>query len=230
MAKVLYGEMISDMRGKLNGTVHSKNRSGQYMRTKVSPVNPQTSFQANVRSSFAFFTQNWRALTAAQRASWNAVVDQFQKINVFGKSFKVTGANLYIGLNRNIATIAGTAITSPPTPSTVTAVTSMSAVADVSDATIVLTYAPAIPAGQKLALFATAAHSAGIYFVKNKLRLIGYLVTANASPYDITSLYEAKFGTGWKSAGLVLDIEAKPIVTASGIAAPVFSTRTTVQA
>jgi len=34
-ARVKYGEMIADMRGKINGTVHAKNRAGAYMRNKT---------------------------------------------------------------------------------------------------------------------------------------------------------------------------------------------------
>lgn len=220
MAKVKYGEMIADIRGKINGTVHSKNRSGAYMRNKTSPVNPQSASQSGVRNSFATFAQGWRSLTAAQRAAWTSAVDAFQKTNVFGDNFKLTGANLYMSLNRVIATIAGTAITSPPIPAAVTGVTSQSADCDVSDATIELTYAPAIPAAQTLAVYATAPQSAGVNFVKNKYRYIGKLVTANTSPYDITSLYEAKFGTGWKTAGQKVFFKTVPIITLSGISAP----------
>lgn len=230
MAKVKYGEMIADLRGKINGTVHSKNRSGQYMRNKTSPVNPQSTSQSGVRNSFTTFAQGWRSLTAAQRSAWAGVVDAFTKSNVFGDTVRLTGANLYMMLNRVIATIGGTAITSPPIPAAVTGITSASAVADVSDATIVLTYAPAIPAAQTTQVWATAPQSAGVSFVKNKYRYIGKMVTANASPFDITSMYEAKFGTGWKTAGQKVFIRQVPVITASGIAASGLDISTVVQA
>lgn len=219
MAKVKYGEMIADLRGKINGTVHSKNRSGQYMRNKTSPVNPQSTSQSGVRNSFTTFAQGWRSLTATQRASWSGVVDAFTKSNVFGDTVRLTGANLYMMLNRVIATIGGTAITTPPIPAAVTGVTSASVAADVSDATILLTYAPAIPATQTTQVWATAPQSAGVTFVKNKYRYIGKMVTANASPFDITSMYEAKFGAGWKVAGQKVFIRQVPVITLSGIAA-----------
>ena len=146
MAKAKYGEMLADLRGKINGTVHSKNRFGQYMRNKTSPVNPQTTSQSGVRNSFSTFAQGWRSLTAAQRAAWISAVDGFTKTNVFGDTYKLTGANLYMSLNRNIATAAGAAITSPPIPAAVTGITALSCDPDVSDATIVATYTPAIPA------------------------------------------------------------------------------------
>lgn len=220
MAKVKYGEMIADLRGKINGTVHSKNRSGQYMRNKTSPVNPQSVSQSGVRNSFATYSQGWRALTAAQRNSWAGVVDLFTKSNVFGDNVRLTGANIYMMLNRVIATIAGTPITTPPILSAPTGILTSSIAADVSDATILQTYTPAIPATGTVQVWATAPQSAGVSFVKNKFRYIGKMVTANASPYDITSMYEAKFGTGWKVAGQKVFTRLVPVVTLAGIAAP----------
>lgn len=219
-AKVKYGEMIADMRGKINGTVHSKNRSGQYMRNKTSPVNPQTASQSGVRNSFSTFAQGWRSLTQAQRDSWTSAAENFTKTNVFGDNVKLTGANLYMSLNRNIATAGGVAISDPPLPAAVTGITSLSGDPDVSDGTIVMTYTPAIPASGTVLIFATAPQSAGVKFVKNKYRFIEAIVAADVSPYDITTAYEAKFGTGWKVAGQKVFVKFVPMITLSGITAP----------
>jgi len=220
MARVKYGEMIADLRGKINGTVHSKNRSGAYMRNKTSPVNPQTTFQSAVRNSFAQFAQGWRSLTENQRTAWKSAVDAFSRTNVFGDNVKLTGANLYMSLNRVIDTISGTAITSPPIPAAVTAVDSLSVASAAGAGTMIATYSPAIPATQTVAVYATAPQSAGVSFVKNKYRFIEAITTADASPYTIAATYEAKFGTGWKTAGQKVFVKFVPIVTLSGISAP----------
>jgi hypothetical protein len=52
MAKIKFGMMMTDARGKLGGHVFSKNRSGAYVRTKVTPVNGQTTAQTGVRAIF----------------------------------------------------------------------------------------------------------------------------------------------------------------------------------
>jgi len=220
MAKVKYGEMIADLRGKINGTVHSKNRAGQYMRNKTSPVNPQSTAQSSVRNSFATYAQGWRALTANQRAAWTGGVENFVRNNVFGDAVRMTGANLYMALNRVIATIGGTPISSPPVVSAPTGILTFTLVADVSDVTILATYTPAIPAAGTVQVWATAPVSAGISFVKNKFRYIGKMVTADASPFDISSMYEEKFGTGWLTPGQKIFVKLVPVVTLSGIAAP----------
>ncbi len=216
-AKVKYGEMIADMRGKVNGTVHSKNRFGAYMRNKTSPVNPQTTFQSAVRNSFTQFAQGWRSLTQAQRLSWSGAVDSFAKTNVFGDLTKLTGSNLYMSINRILDTIGSSPLTSPPLPAAVEAVDSMSVAALAGAGTMIVTYAPAIAANQTTAIFATAPVSAGVNFVKNKYRHIENIVTADASPYDIATAYEAKFGTGWKTAGQKVFVKMVPVLTAEGI-------------
>jgi hypothetical protein len=193
--KVKWGALMVDGRGKIGGQVASKNRNGAYMRTKVSPVNRKTSAQTLVRSRLAGFSQGWAGLTQAQREAWNAAVTNFQKSNIFGDLVKPTGFNLYQRLNNNIAIGGGTAITTPPLLTSVTAFTSLSANAAAGTPAVTLTYAPAIPAAEYVKVFATAGQSAGKSFVKSEFRLIGTLVTANASPFALLSLYTAKFGS-----------------------------------
>src|SRR6056297_1294291 len=97
--KMKFGALVTDGRGKIGGQVASKNRYGSYLRTKVTPSNPQTASQLNVRSVLAALSSGWRDLTQAQRDGWNAAVLDFQKTNVFGDTITPTGKNLYTRLN-----------------------------------------------------------------------------------------------------------------------------------
>ena len=93
--KIKWGALVTDGRGKIGGQVASRNRSGAYMRNKVTPVNPQTDAQQRSRSILASFSEGWRGLTEAQRAAWNAAVSQFETTDVFGDTIQPTGKNLY---------------------------------------------------------------------------------------------------------------------------------------
>ena len=53
MAKILMTAIVADIRNKLNGSVFSKNRYGAYVRTKVTPVNPQSTAQQNTRNNLS---------------------------------------------------------------------------------------------------------------------------------------------------------------------------------
>ena len=82
--KIKWGALVVDGSGKLGGHVASKNKGGNYLRTKVTPANPQTAAQSNVRSVFATISSGWSSLTEAQRLSFADKVSEYSKTNIFG--------------------------------------------------------------------------------------------------------------------------------------------------
>lgn len=195
MAKLKFGVVVVDARGKSNGHVFTKNRAGNVLRTKVTPVNPQTVSQTNVRSRFTTQSQGWRGLSEAQRTAWNAAVQFYKKTDVFGDMKTPSGFNLYCALNNNLALAGVSAISTPPVPAAVGAMSSMSVVMDNSSQSATLTFAPAIPAGSVVKLEATAAISPGVNYVKSQFRVIDVLTNSDTSPHVATTEYIAKFGS-----------------------------------
>lgn len=114
MALIKWGMMVVDGRGKLGGHVLTKSRNGASVRTKVTPTNPQTSYQQQNRAIFGQLSSNWTGLTEAQRQAWNSAVKEFEKTNIFGDLKAPAGRDLYISLNRNILQAGGTEILVPP--------------------------------------------------------------------------------------------------------------------
>lgn len=100
MAKIKWsGIGIVDGRGKINGTVLSKNRGGAYARVKVTPSNPRSAAQMFVRSNLAFLAQKWRTLTQNQRDAWSGAVSNYTRTDVFGDIKTPTGYNLFMRIN-----------------------------------------------------------------------------------------------------------------------------------
>lgn len=192
--KLKFGSFVVAGSGKIGGHVASRNRGGAYLRTKVTPVNPDTTYQAGVRSRLTNISQDWRSLTATQREAWNSAVGNFAKTDVFGDLKNPSGFNLYQRLNNNLQLVGGAALTLPPLPSDVYAPLTLSVVADVSDQSIDITYTDVIPAGQAVKVFATPGLSPGINFVKSEYRLLEVIVAADVSPYDIGPAWTARFG------------------------------------
>lgn len=215
MAKVLFSALISDMRNKLNGSVFAKNRGGSYLRTKVTPVNPQTVAQVAARNKLTQFSQSWRSLTEAQREAWKAAVDQWSTTDVFGSSVTPSGSALYIRLNINIANAGGTAINTPPLPVGADALGTLEVAADVSDNSIELTLDIAtVPAGHALYIEATAQMSPGISNANSKFRHVQTAAAATTSPIDIVTAYTTKFGA--LTAGQKLFVRARLIRLTTG--------------
>jgi hypothetical protein len=195
MAKVKFSALISEMRNKLNGSVFARNRGGNYLRTKVTPVNPQSLAQVQARALLTQFAQSWRGLTQAQIQAWNAAVDQWSTTDVFGDSVTPSGSALYIRLNINISLAGGTAINTPPSPVGADALTGLSLAADAGAGDFDVTFAPAaVPAGHAMFVETTPMLSPGISNANNRFRRIATLAPAATSPADLATEQIAKFG------------------------------------
>jgi len=196
MAKVKFSALVSEMRNKLNGSVFARNRGGAYLRTKVTPVNPQTLAQVQARSRLTQFSQSWRSLTQPERDAWNAVVDQWATTDVFGDVVNPSGQNLYIRLNINIAIAGGISINTPPTPVGAEALTLLVLDADAGAGDFDVTFAPdPVPLNHAMVVDSTPMLSPGINNASAKFRQIAVVAAAETSPADLASEQIAKFGS-----------------------------------
>lgn len=194
MAKIKFGMIVTDGRGKLGGQVFSKNRSGSYIRTKVTPVNPQTTIQQAVRASFGAFSQAWSGLSASTILAWNEAVSSWSKTDIFGDLRNPTGKNLYVRLNQQLAVSLQASISTPPAKLEMVQGIVSAATVDATANTIDFT---GIYAGgdANVMIFATPPLSAGTSYVKNKLRLIYPTLASSFSDLACYAAYETVFGT-----------------------------------
>jgi hypothetical protein len=193
MALVKYGEFIVAMSGKAGGTINSNNRGGKYAKNWARPVNRNTIYQIGARNTQTRFAQLWRTLTAAQRAAWIAAAPTFPYVNRVGDTVFLSGFNLYCKLNINLALVGVTPLTTPPAAGGVTTVLTLTATEIAGVTTLTFTPTP-IPAGTNFLVWATPGLSAGVNYVKNQYRLIGFFAAAVTSPQVITTIYNARFG------------------------------------
>jgi len=225
--KTKWGALIVDGRGKLGGHVASKNKAGSYLRQKVTPTNPQTSYQTGVRNDHTSNSKAWRGLTAVQRTAWNNSVSDFVGTDIFGDSKSLSGFQLYCKLNGNLKNIGAAVISTPPSPAAVPCFTSLTAAADNSDAKVTLTYAGAIAATEKAVLECTSGLSAGISFAKSHYRKVMVMASTDISPFEAGAAYVIKFGT-FPAVGKKIFIRMKQVTIANGLAGSYISTSTVV--
>lgn len=192
--------LLADARGKLNGVVFTRGRYGSVIRTKVSPVQPDTSYQQLVKQNFGALAASWRGLTGLQIAAWNAAAANWPRTNVFGQQYTQSGMNLYIGLNTNLLTIGtGSTLSDPPEPEELPVIEPDGVAIDDSANTVFFTVRSGgsadVPAGYSLVVRSTGAISAGRRFVKNMFRVITALNTGtDTSVENLQGVYSAKFG------------------------------------
>ncbi len=215
MAKVKLSALVSEMRGKLNGSVFSRNRGGAYLRTKITPLNPQTLAQTLVRSAFTAVSQSWKAITQAQRDAWDASVNNFIGTDVFGDQKTPSGFNLFMKLNKNLSDVGVATLVLPPVPGAVQAFTSLSLSANTTLGTFDMTASDPVAANTSVKVFSTAGVSPGKTFVKSEFRQIGVLPSGSPAVNDFAANYIATFGS-LPSVGLKAFIKFVPVNELTG--------------
>lgn len=208
MAKIKFGMMMTDARGKLGGQVFSKNRSGAYVRTKVTPVNPRTVAQMVSRSILGILSAGWSGLTDAQRASFNNAVEEWQKTDIFGDLKKPTGKNLYTSLNKNLLQSDQSQILVAPEKRTFPEVGNVSIVYSVATSSFSVSNIVDIDNGL-YQVSGTPPLTQGTTFVKNRLRVLGYAASDSLIETMLSTAYVARFGD--LAAGDNVYFQIKPI-------------------
>lgn len=178
--------------GSVAGVTSSRNRFGQYRRTRAIPVNPNTTFQSQQRDRLGDMAMAWRGLTDAQRAGWASLGGQIVRTDSLGQTYTLTGLQAYCFVNINnldagVATVSDApAVTSPTGLLTATVTT--------TGGTLSLAYtATPLAADNKLFVYASPQRSAGRSFEAD-LRLIHISAAAAASPANILTAYTTRFG------------------------------------
>lgn len=191
--KLKFGAIVTDGRGKIGGHVASKNRAGAYLRTKVTPSNPNTVAQAQARGILASLSQGWSQLTDSQRQGWNDAVTEWSTTDIFGDIKKPSGINLFVKLNANLISVGYPTLVDVPAKSEVQAVVIVSASYSISTDILSINFDSALADGKVALIRATPKLSAGVSFVKSQFRVIGR-ENVQLDNVGLIGAYKSKFG------------------------------------
>ena len=178
--------------GSIAGTTSSRNRYGQYKRTRAIPVNPNTTYQGTQRARFGDMAQAWGDLTDAQRAGWKSLGLLVQRTDPLGQTYDLTGMGAYCMININNLD-AGNAVVSAA-PAVVSPAGLLTTVITTTGGVLSVAYTTTpLAAGTRLFSYASPQRSQGRSF-ENDLRLIAVSAAAAASPANLLAAYTARFG------------------------------------
>lgn len=222
--KIKYSALVSDARGKLNGSVASKNRYGQYLRNKMTPVNPQTTHQMAVRGQFGALSSLWPNLTQAKRDSWHTAGQDSPETNIFGDSI-VLQPNVFFIKRNMLLTTAGLPIIETAVKLLEVEYQNIefNALTDAT-MTIDLEHEYFNHGAEKMVVYATRPVSPGRKFLKNDYRVIGVLEETNftfQSSYrsaDIYDMYVNRFGA--PIVGSRVGVAVKCVNSSGGVSLP----------
>lgn len=217
MAKYTPGAIVSEVRGTIAATTHSRNRGKAVMRNRVTPINRRSTGQTSRRQRLASFASQFRGLTQAQIAGWNSAALNFPRQDNLGQTIFLTGEQLYCAFNINLQLIGVAAISDAPAPSSF-AVLALGSILPDSAGTFTVAFTPTpVPAGFTLVIRATAPKSAGRSFVSpSEFRFVQSFAAAQVSPANIFAAYSAIFTDLASAAGQKVFVEIFLVDAATG--------------
>jgi hypothetical protein len=202
--------------GSQADTTASRNRFGQYNRTRAQPVQPRTAAQVAVRGYLTDATQAWRELTDEARAGWNAYASEQPKLDSLGQTIFLTGHQTFVAMWISLTQAAlatppavPTEAPQPPPPAEV------SALDTTPTFDIGISTAPTVV--NKLLIFASPQVSAGRTF-NGDYRFIQRATAAVGGIVNIASNYSTKYGA--LILGRKIFLRCVTVTAAGGVSAP----------
>lgn len=99
MARILYGPLVTSVKGSISGVTFQGNPSGSIIRSRPHLSRVSTNKQTASHASLNNLIYLWGTITQPQRDSWNEYAAVWTKINKFGQSKTLTGLNWFTSLN-----------------------------------------------------------------------------------------------------------------------------------
>lgn len=116
MPKIKLSALVSDIKGKAQGSVFARNKGGLYFRNNPSGGGKKTAKWAKARSAFSSLASQWRNLSFQQTTAWNEAVQDFPTTDAFGEVRIPSGYELFMRLNQPLFNLGRDIMLTPPIP------------------------------------------------------------------------------------------------------------------
>jgi hypothetical protein len=195
--------------GSVGGVTSSRNRYGQYRRTRAIPVQPRTPAQVAVRANLTSLAQLWQSLSGEARAAWGAWALLHPRTDSLGQSNCMSGFQAYVSVNARLLQLDNTTNPVPPDPVTFpgTPITGVEATTQ----SIILAGERPSPTWRLLA-YAAPPQSCGVQFVSD-YRFVKSFSTTPTGDMDLFPEYFAK----WGAPGLGLRVHIRIFTEFAGL-------------
>lgn len=203
MAKIIFSNG-SEIRGKIGGTVYSRNASGAYIRKFTKPTNANTLIQNSARNVFTVVASAFRDLTNVQRQTWESMRTFYTRTDSVGNVITPTASQLYARINgklmQNGVVDASTLLSVCPTPVTVESILNLVPTWDLSANDLFADVEfgnglAVVPADSLLVISATASISGGIKAVPASAfkRIVSLPAGTNTTTDNLYTVYTNMF-------------------------------------
>ncbi len=114
MARIIYGPIITDIKGSIGGMTFQKNGSGTIARLKPRKTKTNTQKQRDQQPRLKQVQAAWNLLTLINKVLWNDFAAINNKIGLDGQEKKLTGYQWFLTINENRLLISQPILSAPP--------------------------------------------------------------------------------------------------------------------
>lgn len=191
MARVTYGALVTEINGKVGGTVFQRNAYGFTVKNKPNMVLPNSVDQMSMQRAAFRCTQAWQSLSDSQRTDWETYASSYPQYAKNNPSSQLSAYNVFL-LRNMIAYYTGMgAVISPSIVSTINSAFAPTIQVDATQMLLNLSPTPA-PSGLGSYLSATNPMPGTASIARNLLRFFDYRFPISSSMY-IQDTYLARF-------------------------------------
>lgn len=195
MAKIKLAGAVGEISGSVGANCYSRNRYGPYMRLRSVPTLVQNAYTYAVREAFSNASRLWFDLTEKEQEAWN----QWSRLNPvtdrLGAKVVLAGNAAFIRINSFLLQAGLSTRYTPPVGENPQSLASITLSTDMGAGNFQIAYtATPLAADTHLVVFACLRQTLQQNFLRNAWRLLKVSAAEAASPYDMQSDFEGRFG------------------------------------
>jgi hypothetical protein len=169
MARIIYGSIITDIKGSIGGLTFQKNGSGTIARLKPRKNKTNTQKQRDQQPRLKQVQKEWNELTLVNKILWNDFAAVNNKIGLDGQEKKLTGYQWFLSINENRLLFEDSILLVPPVYEIVNPITGVHYVYDNVDDLKLIVNSGSI-SGRKLCVYTSFVVNSVSKFDFNKCR------------------------------------------------------------
>lgn len=196
MARVLFGPLVTAVKGSIGGVTFQNNPSGSIIRSRPHVSKASTIKQMASHSELANLLYLWQQITQDERDEWNSFAATWTKENKFGESKTLTGLNWFTSLNWWRLHLSLATYDSPPAHVLPQAPPAFALI--LTDSTISINFleAHAFPENP-VAVWTSLPTKKNTTSINQIRKLVMVIEAAPSDPLNITAEWEAATGLDW---------------------------------
>ena len=198
MARVTYGESITEYAGSIGGVTYHKNASGNIARLRPNPTVNPTPLQAGYQTNMAKCVAFWPTLSQANKDTWDAFAAAHDHITPWGETKTLSGYQWFLSVNL-MRLLIGYSIC-PDAPGWYAAPPPDQFTIETSSTYIRCAWSPNYDAPYSLLAYCTLPlRQSSLKLRRSLFYLTLYPSAPSLANWDLTTLIESLFNVTWST-------------------------------